>query len=251
MGKIAIEIKDLSMCFRMPKEKVNSLKEYVVRTLSGKLDYNEYYALDNVSITIKKGETVGLLGANGSGKSTLLKCICGVYTPTKGIVQVNGTIAPLIELGAGFDPELTARENIYLNGAIMGYDEKLIKSKYKDIVDFSELEKFMELPIKNFSSGMFARLGFAAATMIKPDILIVDEILGVGDVAFQKKCHDRMDSMRGSGTTMLFVSHSIEQVKKLCTRVVWLKHGKKVMDGPSEIVCDEYKKWISEHSAFE
>ena len=165
--------------------------------------------------------------------------------------MVGGSIAPLIELGAGFDGELTAKENIFLNGAIMGYSEDFIKSKFNEIVKFAELEQFIELPIKNFSSGMFARLGFATATIVQPDILVVDEILGVGDIAFQKKCHDRMEKLKKLGTTMLFVSHSIDQVKQLCTRAIWLKHGKVMLDGPWEEVCSIYEEWTSEHSAFE
>lgn len=251
MVEYVIDINNLSMCFRMPYEKINSLKEYVVKLLCGEIKYKEYRALDNVSIRIKKGEIVGLLGANGSGKSTLLKCICGVYPPTHGVIKVEGTIAPLIELGAGFDPELTARENIYLNGAIMGYEEKFIREHYDNIVKFSELENFIDLPIKNYSSGMFARLGFSVATMVQPDILIVDEILGVGDAAFQRKCYQRMEELRASGITMLFVSHSIAQVRELCTRAIWLKHGEKVMDGSIDDVCSAYEKWISSHSAFE
>ena len=251
MKENIIVVKNLTMNFRMPKEKINSFKEYIVRCISGSLDYDDFLALDNVSFNIKKNEIVGLLGANGSGKSTILKCICGVYPPTKGIVKVNGSIAPLIELGAGFDGELTARENIFLNGAIMGYEEDFIKSKFKEIIEFAELEKFVDLPIKNFSSGMFARLGFATATIVNPDILIVDEILSVGDIAFQKKCQERMAQLRSSGTTMLFVSHSLEQVRELCTRAIWLKHGKKVMDGSCEEVCNVYEKWIGKHSAFE
>lgn len=246
-----VEVDNVSMNFRLPKEKIGSLKEYIVKYFNRSIQYNDFYALKNISFKIKRGDTVGILGANGSGKSTLLKCICGVYPPSEGHVTVRGSIAPLIELGAGFDPELTARENIFLNGAVMGFDEKFIKEKYEEIVEFSELKQFMDVPIKNFSSGMFARLGFSAATIVQPDILIVDEILGVGDVAFQKKCHERMERMRSNKTTMLFVSHSLAQVRELCTKAIWLRRGIKVMDGDSEKVCDAYEKWSAEHSVFE
>lgn len=251
MNDNIIEVKNISMNFRLPKEKIGSLKEYVVKYLKGSLQYDDFFALKDVSFKVKKGDTVGILGANGSGKSTLLKCICGVYPPSKGEIIVRGSIAPLIELGAGFDPDLTARENVFLNGAVMGFEEKFMKERYEDIVEFSELRQFMDLPIKNFSSGMFARLGFSAATIVQPDILIVDEILGVGDAAFQRKCHERMEKMRSNGTTMLFVSHSLDQVKELCSKAIWLRRGMKVMDGDAEKICDEYEKWSSEHTAFE
>lgn len=251
MTKAAIEVNNVTMRFNLASEKTESIKEYVVKLMKGQLLYSEFTALKDISFTVKEGEAVGIVGANGSGKSTLLKCISGIYTPSGGSVKVHGSIAPLIELGAGFDPDLTAQENIYLNGAVMGFDKAFIESKYQEIVDFSELNQFMDVPVKNFSSGMSARLGFSIATIVKPDVLIVDEILGVGDVAFQKKCHQKMEELRCDGTTMLFVSHSIDQIKNICTRAVWLKRGEKVMEDSAVVVCDEYTKWAESHSAFE
>lgn len=251
MNNNIVSAEGVSMRFNLASEKTDSFKEYLVKKLKGRLNYNEFYALKNVSFEIKKSDSVGILGANGSGKSTLLKCISGIYSPTNGEIKIRGTIAPLIELGAGFDPDLTARENIFLNGAVMGYSKQFMIEKYEEIVRFSELEKFIDVPIKNFSSGMGARLGFSIATLVKPDILIVDEILGVGDVAFQEKCAKKMEELKSGGTTMLFVSHSIEQVKNLCNKAIWLKKGEKVMDGDSEIVCKEYAEWSRTHSAFE
>lgn len=235
-----IVVDNVSMCFRMTQEKTQNLKEYFVRLMKRQLRFSEFYALKNVSFEIKKGEAVALIGRNGSGKSTALKTIAGVMYPTSGNVKVNGTIAPLIELGAGFDMELTARENIFLNGAVLGYGRAYMDEKFNDIMDFSELWDFVDTPIKNYSSGMVARLGFSIATAIKGDILICDEILAVGDAQFQKKCQDRMAEMMAGGTTVLFVSHSIDQVKKLCTRAIWLDHGRVREDGPVEIVCDHY-----------
>ncbi|KTE93840.1 teichoic acid ABC transporter ATP-binding protein [Desulfitobacterium hafniense] len=251
MLKPAIEVNNVTMRFNLASEKTESIKEYIVKLIKGQLLYSEFTALKDVSFTVENGQAVGIVGANGSGKSTLLKCISGIYTPSEGKVKVNGSIAPLIELGAGFDPDLTAQENIYLNGAVMGFEKAFIESKYQEIVDFSELNKFMDVPVKNFSSGMNARLGFSIATLVKPEVLIVDEILGVGDVAFQKKCHQKMEELRGDGTTMLFVSHTIEQIKNICTRAVWLRQGEKVMEDSADIVCNEYTKWAESHSAFE
>lgn len=251
MNKNIILVEHLSMKFNLANERTESLKEYLVKFLKGKLNYSEFWALKDVSFKIKSGETVGILGANGSGKSTLLKCICGIYPPSGGKITVDGSIAHLIELGAGFDPDLTARENIFLNGAVMGFSKNFMKEKYDEIVDFSELKQFMDIPIKNFSSGMHARLGFSAATIVQPDILIVDEILGVGDAAFQEKCHKRMETLRSNGTTMLFVSHSLPQVRELCSKAIWLKRGIKIMDGESKEVCDAYEEWSKHHSAFE
>lgn len=246
-----IEVANVSMRFNLATEKTESLKEYFVKLLKGKLMFEEFYALKNVSFSVKKGESIGILGANGSGKSTLLKVISGIYPPSQGSVTVNGSIAPLIELGAGFDPDLTARENVFLNGAVMGFDKAFVYEKYDEIVEFSELKDFMDVPVKNFSSGMNARLGFAIATLVKPDILIVDEVLGVGDAAFQKKCETKMQELRAGGTTMLFVSHSAKQVKEVCNRAIWLKRGELVMQGDCNKVCDAYEEWGKTHSAFE
>ncbi len=248
---IAIDVKNLTMKFNLASEKTESFKEYVVKMLKRQLFYEEFKALDNVSFEVKNGDSVGLLGANGSGKSTLLKCISGIYPSSSGTVQVNGSIAPLIELGAGFDPDLTARENVYLNGAVMGFEKEFILEKYNDIVEFSELHKFMDVPVKNFSSGMAARLGFSIATLVKPDILIVDEVLSVGDAAFQEKSARKMEELRSNGTTMLFVSHSLPQVEQLCKKALWLKNGKLVMDGDAKHVCREYEEWSRHHTAFE
>ena len=220
-----IEVKNVSMRFNLATEKTDTIKEYFVKLLKGQLMFNEFYALKDVSLTVNRGEAVALIGANGSGKSTLLKCIAGVLYPTTGSIEVRGSIAPLIELGAGFDPDLTARENIYLNGAVLGHDRKFMDAHFKSIVDFAELWDFIDVPVKNFSSGMVARLGFAIATEVSADILVVDEILAVGDFRFQQKCKERMADMMKGGTTLLFVSHSEAQVKELCQKAVWLDHG--------------------------
>ena len=236
-----IEVDHVSMRFNLGIEKGFSLKQWFVDALSGKKKppKQDFWALSDVDFTVKKGEVVGFLGSNGAGKSTLLKIVAGVMKPTKGEIRAFGNICPMIELGAGFDPQLTARENIYLNGAIMGYSKELIDAKFQEIVDFSELHDFLEVPVQNFSSGMVARLAFSVATIVEPEILIVDEILSVGDIAFQAKSMDKMLSMIGGGTTVLFVSHSVEQIKKMCDTVVWLDHGKVVKIGGKE-VCDEY-----------
>lgn len=220
-----IEVKNVSMRFNLATERTDTIKEYFVKLLKGQLMFNEFYALKNVNLTVNRGEAVALIGANGSGKSTLLKCIAGVLYPTTGSIAVRGSIAPLIELGAGFDPDLTARENIYLNGAVLGHDRKFMDAHFKSIVDFAELWDFIDVPVKNFSSGMVARLGFAIATEVSADILVVDEILAVGDFRFQEKCRARMSDMMKGGTTLLFVSHSENQVRQLCQKAVWLKKG--------------------------
>ena len=220
-----IKVNDVSMRFNLAQEKTETLKEYTVKLLTHKLFFNEFYALKHVSFSMKRGESLALIGRNGSGKSTMLKVISGVYKPSAGKVTVNGTIAPLIELGAGFDMDLTARENIYLNGTVLGYTPKYIDSKFDDIVEFSELQEFLDVPLKNYSSGMVARLAFAVATMTKPDILIADEILSVGDFLFQEKCEKRMAELLSGGTTVILVSHSIEQIERMCNKVAWLDHG--------------------------
>ena len=235
-----ISVNNVSMRFNLAQEKTETLKEYAVKFLKHQLFFNEFFALNDVSFTIQKGESVALIGRNGSGKSTMLKVIAGVMYPSKGSVQVNGSIAPMIELGAGFDMDLTARENIYLNGAVLGHDRAFMDEHFDSIIDFAELREFMDVPVKNFSSGMIARLGFAIATEVKADILVCDEILAVGDFMFQQKCHRRMEEMLSSGTTLLFVSHDINQVQELCERAIWLNHGNKQADGPSKMVCAEY-----------
>ncbi|MBQ5326385.1 MAG: ABC transporter ATP-binding protein, partial [Oscillospiraceae bacterium] len=223
---IMVKVENLGICFNLAKERVDSLKEYFLKFTKGSLHFEEFWALDNVSIEIRRGDFYGLVGINGSGKSTLLKTIAGVFKPTKGHVTVNGTIAPLIELGAGFDMDLTARENIYLNGAVLGFSKKFMDEHFQDIVDFSELHDFLDVPLKNYSSGMVARIAFAIATVTDPDILIADEVLSVGDYAFQQKCEKRMAELLAKGTTVIFVSHSTEQVKRLCNKATWLEHGK-------------------------
>lgn len=236
-----IEVKNVSMKFNMSKEKIDSIKEYFVKLVKGKLLYTEFSALTDVSFEVKKGEVFGIVGLNGSGKSTLLKVISGILKPTEGSATAYGSISPLIELGAGFDPDLTARENIYLNGYVLGYNKSYIDENFDSIVEFSELEEFLDVPIKNFSSGMVARLGFAIATIVRPDILIVDEILSVGDYKFQEKCEQRIQDMMSGGTTVIIVSHSITQIEKLCTKVLWLEKGKIKMIGETAPVCNAYK----------
>ncbi|MFC4805315.1 ABC transporter ATP-binding protein [Filifactor villosus] len=237
-----VEIKDVSMMFNLSKEKVDNIKEYAIKILKRQLMFQEFWALKNVSFDIKRGESVGLIGLNGSGKSTLLKIIAGVLKPTKGRVNVYGSIAPLIELGAGFDIELSAKENIYLNGAILGYSRKEIKERFEDIVDFAQLWEFIDVPIKNFSSGMIARLGFSIATISDPDILIVDEILSVGDLPFQRKCEKRIDEVTKAGATVILVSHSLEQVRDICKKAVWLEKGTMICHGNVDEVVGEYQK---------
>ena len=236
-----ITVKDVSMVFNLATEKVDTLKEYVLKLAKHQLMVQKFYALRDINLEIKRGEAVALIGVNGSGKSTLLKVIAGVLHPTTGSVQVRGSIAPMIELGAGFDPELTARENIFLNGAVLGHGRKFMEAHFQSIVDFAELWDFVDVPVKNFSSGMVARLGFAIATEIKADVLIVDEVLSVGDFRFQEKCKKRMEEMMSGGTTLLFVSHSTEQVRQLCQKAVWLKKGNIAMFGDVNSVCDAYE----------
>jgi len=230
------------MRFNLSSEKFDSFKEYVIKSLKKQVSYDEFWALKDVSFEVKRGDSLGLIGLNGSGKSTMLKTIAGVLKPTKGTVTVGGNIAPLIELGAGFDMDLTARENVFLNGALLGYNRAQMEAQYEDIVEFSELRDFMDVPVKNFSSGMVSRLAFAIATIGIPDILIVDEVLSVGDFRFQEKCEARIQNMKDQGTTILFVSHSIEQVKKICNKVVWLDHGVLKMFGDAQEICSIYEK---------
>lgn len=235
-----IKVNDVSMMFNKSSEKIDNIKEYVIKMFRGQLLFEEFWALKNISLEINNGEFVGIVGLNGSGKSTLLKTIAGVLSPTNGSIEVNGTIAPLIELGAGFDPNLSARENVFLNGAVLGKSRKEMWALFDNIIDFAELWEFVDTPIKNFSSGMLARLGFAIATSFMPDVLIVDEILSVGDHLFQQKCEKRMREIIDHGATVVFVSHDIEQVRQLCSRVVWISRGELVMDGITEEVCNKY-----------
>lgn len=237
-----IILKNVSMKFNLGVEKDNSLKMIFINLFTPrkkkKKDY--FWALKDIDFRINKGDVVGIIGANGAGKSTLLKVVSGVYKPTTGTVEVNGKISPMIELGAGFDPELTARENIYLNGAILGYSKEFLEQKFDDIVEFSELKDFLDVPIKNFSSGMVAKLAFSISTIVDPEVLIVDEILSVGDIKFQEKSKNKMMSMIEGGTTVLYVSHSIDSIKELCSKVIWLDHGKIVKMGDAKEICREY-----------
>ena len=240
-GEIMVEAADLSMRFNLGIERGFSLKQWFVDAPRRKRqERNEFWALRGVSFAVRRGEVVGLVGANGAGKSTLLKLVAGVMKPTEGSVRCGGTVCPMIELGAGFDPQLTARENIYLNGAIMGYSRAFLDSRFDAIVDFSELRGFLEVPVQNFSSGMTARLAFSIATQVEPEILIVDEILSVGDAAFQAKSEEKMMRMIQGGTTVLFVSHSVEQIRKMCSRAVWLDRGVLREDGEADAVCAHY-----------
>ena len=242
MSEIMVEVSNVSVKFHLSRERIDSIKEYIIKKIKNQIEYDEFMALQDVSLTVEKGESVALIGLNGCGKSTLLKTVAGVLKPFKGSVRVYGTVAPLIELGAGIDHDRTARENVFLNGAILGYDRKSMEKHYEDIVEFSELRDFMDVPIKNFSSGMLARLAFAIATIGTPDILIVDEVLSVGDFRFQQKCEKRIQQMMKKDTSILFVSHSIDQVKKLCTKTVWIEKGKVKMIGPTEEVCALYEQ---------
>lgn len=235
-----VTVDNVSMKFNLSSEKFDSFKEYVIKSIKRQVSYDAFMALQGVSFEVMRGDSVGLVGLNGSGKSTMLKVIAGVLKSTEGKVAVNGTIAPLIELGAGFDMDLTARENVFLNGALLGYNRARMEEQYPDIVEFSELAEFMDVPVKNFSSGMVSRLAFAIATIGTPDILIVDEVLSVGDFHFQEKCEARIQNMRDHGTTILFVSHSLEQVKKICNKMAWLEKGHLKMFGNTEDICDIY-----------
>lgn len=240
MSKTIIQVDDVTMRFRMNNDRILSLKEFVTTALRGKLEYNDFTALNHVSFNVKKGETLGLIGRNGAGKSTMLKLISGILKPTEGSVSIYGSIVPMLELGSGFDMDLTGRENIFLNGAILGYSEGFLKSKYDEMVAFSNLGQFIEMPIRNYSSGMLARLAFSIASMVEPEVLIVDEILSVGDAYFQEKSKARMLELMGGGTTVLFVSHSLNQIREMCDRCIWLEHGQIKAVGPAKEVCDAY-----------
>lgn len=244
---IMIEVNNVSMRFNLGIEKGFSLKQGFIDLFNKekrkKNKKNEFWALKDIDFQVKKGEVIGFIGSNGAGKSTLLKVVAGVMKPTKGNVKIYGNVCPMIELGAGFDMDLTARENIYLNGAVMGYTKELLDSKFNDIVNFAELRDFLDVPVKNFSSGMVARLAFSIATIVEPEILIVDEILSVGDLSFQAKSENKMLSMITGGTTVLFVSHSVEQIKKMCDTIIWIEHGDVQKIGRKE-VCDEYIKFM-------
>jgi ABC-2 type transport system ATP-binding protein len=237
-----VEINHVHMVFNIANQQLNSLKEYFIAIARHQLMFREFVALDDVTLNIYPGERYGFVGVNGSGKSTLLKCIAGVLEPTTGYVRTRGSMAPLIELGAGFDMELTARENTYLNGALLGYSKQFIDEHFDDIVDFAEVRDFIDMPLKNYSSGMVARIAFAIATVTEPDILVVDEALSVGDFMFQEKCEKRIDYLvHEHGTTLLFVSHIPDQVRRVCNKALWLDHGKVKMVGDVNEVCDAYE----------
>ncbi len=240
-----IKVENVTMKFKLGKERSDSLKETFVKFITGKHKKEELFtALDNVSFHVDKGEVIGIIGKNGAGKSTLLKIVSGVMKPTTGRVTVNGAISPMIELGAGFDMELTARENIFLNGAVLGYSKKFLTEKFDEIVEFSELKEFLDVPVKNFSSGMIAKLAFSIATVVNPEILIVDEILSVGDIQFQEKSKNKMMEMISGGTTVLFVSHNMEQIKSLCTKAIWLEKGKIRKIGSTIEICEEFENEV-------
>ena len=245
MADNIIEINDLTIRFNLASEKIDNLKEYFVKLIKRQLMFQEFLAIQDFSLNIKKGEAWALIGVNGSGKSTLLKAISGIMKPYKGSIKVHGNIAPMIELGAGFDANLTARENIYLNGLILGHSKKFMEEHFDKIVEFADIEKFLDSPIKNFSSGMKARLGFSVATMVNPDILICDEVLAVGDAKFRKKCENRMKEMLSGGTTLIFVSHNINQVKELCNHAAWIEKGHLIQAGEVNEVCDAYTKSLN------
>lgn len=236
-----IKVENVSVKYMMTYDRVKSMKEYLVQLVKGKIKYEEFWALKNVSFEVQKGEVLGIIGHNGAGKSTLLKVISGILKPTEGSVQVNGTIVPMLELGSGFDHDLTGRENVFLNGAILGYSEQFLKDKYDEIVEFSELGKFIDIPLRNYSSGMLMRLAFSIATVVNPDILIVDEILAVGDADFQEKSKKRMMELMCGGTTVLFVSHDHKQIREICDEVLWLEHGKCKLLCGTQSGCDLYE----------
>ena len=240
----AIIVDNVSMKFNLSKEKVDSLKDYIIKSIKKEIKYNEFWALQNVSFTVEKGDRVGILGLNGAGKSTLLKVIAGVFKPTEGSVTKHGKMVPLLELGAGFDPQYTGKENIYLYGAMLGYSKEFIDEKYDEIVKFSELKDFIDVPIKNYSSGMKARLGFSIATLVSPDILILDEVLSVGDAKFRKKSEKKVLSMFDSGVTVLFVSHSLAQVQRICNKAMILEKGKLIAYGDIDEISEQYEKMI-------
>lgn len=244
MQETVIELKNVGIKFNLSQEKVDSLKEYVIKMIKKELMYNEFWALKDVTFSVKKGDRIGLLGLNGAGKSTLLKIICGVYKPSEGTVSHKGVIAPLLELGAGFDPQYTGKENIFLYGSVLGYSRKYLEEKYDEIVEFSELEKFIDVPLKNYSSGMKARLGFSIATIADPDILILDEVLSVGDAKFRKKSEKKIMDMFERGVTVIFVSHQLEQIQKICNKAIILQKGTLIAEGDIDTISEMYTQMI-------
>jgi len=243
-----INVENVKMKFNLSKEKTDNLKEYVIKFIKRELHYDPFWALKGVSFEVERGDKFGIVGLNGAGKSTILKIISGVMKPTEGNIQVKGSMVPLLEMGAGFDPDYTGRENIFLKGALLGYNRRFLEEKFDEIVEFSELEEFIDVPLKNYSSGMKARLAFSIATMVEPEILILDEVLSVGDAKFQQKSREKMNSLLNEDATVLFVSHSTYQVKTICNKAIWLHQGELIAEGSAEEVCDLYDKWINEES---
>lgn len=239
---VMVDVRHVTMQFNLPSEKIDSIKEYIIRIFKRTLHFQPFNALSDVSFQVKKGEILGIVGLNGSGKSTMLKVISGIMKPTEGFAEVFGSVSPLIELGAGFDPDFTGRENIYLNGSVLGYSREFMESKIDEIVEFAELSDFIDMQIKNYSSGMIARLGFAVATVVQPQILICDEVLAVGDFKFQQKCENRIKELMSGDTTVILVSHNNDQIRKLCSKAVWLEHGHMIMYGDAAEVVDAYEK---------
>ncbi|KAF5060286.1 Teichoic acids export ATP-binding protein TagH [anaerobic digester metagenome] len=239
-----IKVENVKMKFNLSKEKTDNLKEYVIKFIKRELQYQPFWALKGVSFEVNKGDKFGIIGLNGAGKSTLLKLIAGVMKPTEGKIWVKGSMVPLLEMGAGFDPDYTGRENIFLKGALLGYTRRFLEEKFDEIVEFSELEEFIDVPLKNYSSGMKARLAFSIATMVEPEILIVDEVLSVGDAKFQEKSREKMNSLLDEDATVIFVSHATQQVRDICNRAIWLDKGKLITQGPVDEVCDAYEKFI-------
>ena len=242
MAQTMVKVNNVTVRYKIASDCVTSLKEFMIKKFKKQITEKEFLALDDVSFSVEKGDVIGIVGRNGAGKSTLLKVVSGIQKPASGNVELGGRVVPMLELGAGFDFELSGRENVYLNGAVLGYTKEFLDEKYDDILAFSELGDFIEMPVRNYSSGMIARLAFSIASMINPEILIVDEVLSVGDENFQKKSRDRMVELMTGGSTVLFVSHNIQQVKDICNKAVWLRHGKVVMAGEAETVCDQYEE---------
>lgn len=247
MENTVIKVENVKMKFNLSKEKTDNLKEYVIKFIKRELNYHPFWALKGVSFEVKKGDKFGIIGLNGAGKSTLLKLIAGVMKPTEGKIWVKGSMVPLLEMGAGFDPDYTGRENIFLKGALLGYTRRFLEEKFDEIVEFSELEYFIDVPLKNYSSGMKARLAFSIATMVEPEILIIDEVLSVGDAKFKEKSREKMNSLLDEDSTVLFVSHSTHQVKAICNKAIWLHQGEVIVEDSAEEVCDLYEKWVKEN----
>jgi lipopolysaccharide transport system ATP-binding protein len=243
MEPVVIQVKNATVRFNIASEKIDTIKEYFVKLIKGQLRFKEFLAIKNINFEVRKGESWGIVGSNGAGKSTLLKLICGVISPDSGSIEINGKISPMLELGAGFDSQLTAGENIFMQGALLGRSRSFMKEHYDEIVNFSELANFLDMPIKNYSSGMQARMAFAISTVVNPDILIVDEVLSVGDAAFQRKCSSKINEMLKDSATLLLVSHSNDQIKQLCEKAIWLREGEMVMSGGADEVCDAYAKY--------